>query len=331
MGAAREICKSMAGTASAADDPAFATAEVMAEMTAWLAALAGERRMSPKTVEAYGRDAHQFLAFMATHHGEPATLAMLTTLTPADVRAFMAARRASDVSSRSLARGLAGVRSLARFLEREGKGSIGALAAVRAPKVAKGLPKPLPITAAVQLSDADLRAGEDREPWVLARDAAILALLYGSGLRISEALGLKRQDVPRPGRGDVITVTGKGEKRRMVPVLMRVLELIDAYAAQCPHHLPADGPLFVGARGGPLSPRIVQLTMARLRGALGLPDSATPHALRHSFATHLLGRGGDLRAIQELLGHASLSTTQVYTAVDSERLMDVYRATHPRD
>lgn len=331
MGAAREICESMAATASAADNPAFATPEMAAEVTAWLAALAGERRMSPKTVEAYGRDLRQFLTFMTMHHGEPVTLTTLIALAPADVRAFMAARRADDVSSRSLARGLAGVRSFARFLERKGKGSIGALAAVRAPKVAKGLPKPLPVAAAVELADADLRAGENREPWVLARDAAILALLYGSGLRIGEALGLKRHDVPRPGKGDAITVTGKGDKRRMVPVLARVLELIDAYAAQCAHHLPPDGPLFVGARGGPLSPRIVQLTMARLRGALGLPDSATPHALRHSFATHLLGRGGDLRAIQELLGHASLSTTQVYTAVDSERLMEVYRAAHPRD
>ena len=165
---------------------------------------------------------------------------------------------------------------------------------------------------------------------MLARDAAVLALLYGSGLRISEALGLKRKDVPAPGKGDAITVTGKGNKQRMVPVLPQVLELIADYVALCPYDLPADGPLFVGARGGPLSPRIVQLAMARLRGALGLPETATPHALRHSFATHLLARGGDLRAIQELLGHASLSTTQIYTAIDAERLMDVYRSAHPR-
>jgi integrase/recombinase XerC len=158
----------------------------------------------------------------------------------------------------------------------------------------------------------------------------VLALLYGSGLRISEALDLKRQDVPAPGKGDVITVTGKGNKQRMVPVLPQVLALIADYVAICPYDLPAGGPLFVGARGGPLSPRIVQLAMARLRGALGLSETATPHALRHSFATHLLARGGDLRAIQELLGHASLSTTQIYTAIDSERLMDVYRAAHPR-
>jgi integrase/recombinase XerC len=165
---------------------------------------------------------------------------------------------------------------------------------------------------------------------VLARDAAVLALLYGSGLRISEALGLKRKDVPAPGQGDVVVVTGKGQKTRMVPVLMPVLKLIAEYAALCPHVLSDNDPLFVGARGGPLSPRIVQLVMERLRGALGLADTATPHALRHSFATHLLARGGDLRAIQELLGHASLSTTQVYTDVDVESLLEVYSSTHPR-
>jgi integrase/recombinase XerC len=157
-----------------------------------------------------------------------------------------------------------------------------------------------------------------------------LALLYGSGLRISEALGLKRGDVPAPDRGDTITVTGKGNKQRMVPLLPQVVQSIADYISVCPYDLPADGPLFVGAKGGPLSPRIIQLVMERLRGALGLPDSATPHALRHSFATHLLARGGDLRAIQELLGHASLSTTQIYTAVDTDRLLEVYRNAHPR-
>ena len=165
---------------------------------------------------------------------------------------------------------------------------------------------------------------------MLVRDAAVMALLYGSGLRISEALSLKRRDVPRPGEGDVLTVTGKGNKTRMVPVLNNVLQLIADYVAICPHTLPQEGPIFIGARGGPLSPRIIQLAMQRLRGALGLPDSATPHALRHSFATHLLSRGGDLRAIQELLGHSSLSTTQIYTGIDSERLLEVYRNTHPR-
>jgi integrase/recombinase XerC len=225
-------------------------------------------------------------------------------------------------------RSLAGIRSFARFLERKGKGKVAALTAVRAPKVQKTLPKPLAVSAAVQMTATDLREGEAREPWILARDAAVLALLYGSGLRLSEALGLKRSSV-RAGT-ETLVVTGKGNKTRMVPILPQVAKAITDYIAQCPFQLPPDGPLFVGERGRPLAPRIVQLTMARLRGALGLPDSATPHALRHSFATHLLARGGDLRAIQELLGHASLSTTQIYTAVDTERLLEVYASAHPR-
>jgi len=308
----------------------FATPEVAAETTRWLAYLGAERRMSPKTIEAYGRDARQFLAFLADHCGGRVSLAALVRLAPQDVRAFMAARRADGISGRSLMRALAGARSFARFLERNGKGRVAALGAVRAPKIAKTLPKPLAVGAARQVAATELRAGEEREPWVLARDAAVLALLYGSGLRISEALSLKRADVPAPGQDDVITVTGKGNKKRMVPVLRRVLELIADYVQACPHTLPGEGPLFVGARGGPLSPRIVQLAMATLRGALGLPETATPHALRHSFATHLLARGGDLRAIQELLGHASLSTTQIYTEIDTERLLEVYRSAHPR-
>jgi len=308
----------------------FTAPEVAAEVMRWLAYLGAERRMSLKTVEAYQRDVTQFLAFMAEHRGGRISLAALVKLAPQDVRAFMAARRADGISSRSLMRALAGARSFARFLERNGMGRVAALAAVRSPKITKTLPKPLGIAAAKQIGDADLRAGEEREPWVLARDAAVLALLYGSGLRISEALGLQRHDVTAPGKGDTITVIGKGNKKRMVPVLRRVLELIADYVRVCPYDLPGDGPLFVGSRGGPLSPRIVQLAMARLRGALGLPETATPHALRHSFATHLLARGGDLRAIQELLGHASLSTTQVYTAIDTERLLEVYRNAHPR-
>jgi len=313
-----------------APDLSFAAPDLARELVRWLGHLGAERRMSAKTVEAYRRDALQFLAFLGGHFGGRVTLRQFAKLTPQDVRAFMAARRGDGVGGRSLMRALAGLRSFARFLEREGKGQVAALTAVRAPKVAKTLPKPLPVAAAKQLGDADIRAGEEREPWVLARDAAVLALLYGSGLRISEALGLKRGDVPAPGEGDVVTVIGKGNKARMVPVLRPVLDLVADYVAACPYDLPADRPLFVGARGGPLSPRIVQLVMERLRGALGLPDSATPHALRHSFATHLLARGGDLRAIQELLGHASLSTTQIYTAVDAERLLEIYRSAHPR-
>ena len=314
------------------DEPnlTFAAPDVAAEIVRWLAHLGSEKRMSGKTVEAYQRDVQQFLVFLTEHLGGQPSLAKLAKLTPADVRAFMAARRGGGIGSRSLMRSLAGIRSFARFLERNGKGKVGALSAVRAPKIPKTLPKPLHIAAAKQVSDADLRAGEERDPWVLARDAAVLALLYGSGLRISEALGLKRKDMPAPGQSDVIKVVGKGNKQRMVPVLPQVSQLIADYVAICPYDLPQDGPLFVGARGGPLSPRIVQLVMERLRGALSLPDTATPHALRHSFATHLLARGGDLRAIQELLGHASLSTTQIYTAVDTERLLEVYRSAHPR-
>ena len=286
--------------------------------------------MSPKTLEAYRRDIGQFLAFMAEHLGGAPSVKQLAKLKPQDVRAFMAARRAAGIGGRSLMRGLAGARSFARFLERNGKGKVAALAAVRSPKISKTLPKPLAATAATRMTQTDLRAGEERAPWIFARDAAALALLYGSGLRISEALSLKPGAIPIAETSGALVVTGKGGRTRMVPVLPQILRLIADYVALCPFDLPPDGPLFVGARGGPLSPRILQLTMERLRGALGLPDSATPHALRHSFATHLLARGGDLRAIQELLGHASLSTTQIYTAVDSERLLAVYRSTHPR-
>lgn len=305
-----------------------AAPDVQTEIERWLTYLGAERRMSPKTLEAYRRDVGQFLGFLAEHLGGAPSLAELAGLTPADIRAFMAARRAKGLGNRSLMRALAGARSFARFLERNGKGAVAALNAVRTPKLARTLPKPLSATAARQVADAELRAGEARESWVLARDAAVLALLYGSGLRISEALGLRRRDWP--DGLDTITVTGKGNKRRMVPILPQVARLVAEYIAICPFDLPSDGPLFVGARGGPLSPRVVQLAMAGLRGALGLPDSATPHALRHSFATHLLARGGDLRAIQELLGHASLSTTQVYTAVDAEHLIAVYSSAHPR-
>ncbi len=307
--------------------PSNTAPDVAAEIARWLGYLSAERRMSPKTLEAYGRDVAQFLGFLSRHLGGPPSLKQLAKLTPADVRAFMAARRAEGAGNRSLMRGLAGARSFARFLERNGKGKVAALSAVRAPKLARTLPKPIAASAAKRMTDTELRAGEARAPWVIARDAAVLALLYGAGLRISEALGLKRRDFAQ-GR-DALTVTGKGNKTRMVPLLPQVAGLIADYVALCPN-LPPDGPLFLGSRGGPLSPRVIQLAMASLRGALGLPDSATPHALRHSFATHLLARGGDLRAIQELLGHASLSTTQIYTAVDAERLLDVYTSAHPR-
>jgi integrase/recombinase XerC len=304
--------------------------DVSAEIGRWLGYLGAERRMSPKTLEAYERDVGQFLAFLAEHLGGTPSLKTLAKLTPADVRAFMASRRAEGAGNRTLMRGLAGTRSFARFLERNGKGKVGALAAIRTPKLPRSLPKPLAVKDAKRITETELREGETRAPWIVARDAAVLGLLYGSGLRIAEALSLKREQAPQPDTGDAITVTGKGNKARMVPVLPQVARLIADYVALCPIELPPDGPLFIGARGGPLLPRIVQLAMTRLRGAMGLPDSATPHALRHSFATHLLARGGDLRSIQELLGHASLSTTQIYTAVDSERLLEVYATAHPR-
>jgi integrase/recombinase XerC len=309
---------------------ACADESITLQMTRWLAHLRAERRLSPKTLEAYARDLRQFLQFLGEHWGARVTLARFAALEASDVRAFMAMRRSDEIGGRSLMRALAGLRSFGRFLEREGNGKVGALSAIRAPKVGKSLPKPIHMAAAKRFADADERAGETRDPWIWARDAAVMALLYGSGLRISEALGLKRRDVPLPGAGDVLVVTGKGNKTRMVPVLQNVLALVQEYVAMCPLPLPAEGPIFVGARGGPLRARIIQLTMERLRGALGLPDSATPHALRHSFATHLLTRGGDLRAIQELLGHASLSTTQIYTGIDSERLLEVYQTAHPR-
>jgi integrase/recombinase XerC len=299
------------------------------EAMAWLASLAKERRLSGKTVEAYGRDLRQFLAFLTNHLGEPPSVKGILGLKPLDIRAFLAARRMDSVGSRSLMRQLAALRSFARHLEREGFGTASAFAAIRTPKVDKNLPRPLSASSAVAVTDAGTRASENRKPWILARDAAVLSLLYGAGLRISEALGLQRRDAPVNGI-DTITVTGKGGKMRSVPVISAIQRAVEEYLQLCPYAIPPEGPLFVGARGGPLSPRIIQLAVEELRGALGLPDSATPHALRHSFATHLLAKGGDLRGIQELLGHASLSTTQLYTKVDAARLMDAFNAAHPR-
>src|SRR3954465_2769617 len=263
---------------------ASADPDIAQEMTRWLSHLGAERRLSPKTLEAYARDLRQCLIFLCGHWGERVTLKRFAALEATDIRAFMAMRRADDIAGRSLMRALAGLRSFGRFLEREGKGKVGALSAIRAPKVAKSLPKPIQIDAAKRFADADERAGEERDPWIWARDAAVMALLYGSGLRISEALGLKRRDVPKPGEGDVLIVTGKGNKTRMVPVLQNVLQLIEDYAAMCPYPLSAAGPTFVGARGGPLSPRIIQLAMERLRGAPCPPPTATPPPPRAFFS-----------------------------------------------
>ncbi|CAA0105122.1 Tyrosine recombinase XerD [Starkeya nomas] len=309
---------------------AGAAPDVAQALADWLARLGHERRLSPKTREAYARDVAGFLGLLARQLGRQPGVADIAALQPRDVRAVIAARRAEGIEARTQMRFLAAARSFGRHLEREGLGKVGALTAVRAPRIPRTLPRPLTPGDARALADPATRAGEAREPWILARDAAVLALLYGSGLRISEALGLTRRDMPEPGRGDQIVVHGKGGKTRMVPVLRPVLEMIDDYARACPYELEQAAPLFRGAKGGPLSPRIVQLAVERMRGGLGLPDSATPHALRHSFATHLLGRGGDLRSIQELLGHASLSTTQIYAAVDSGALMAAWKAAHPR-
>lgn len=306
-----------------------AAPDVKVAYAAWTAHLADERRLSPLSVDAYGRDVRFFLGFLQEHLGGPPSLADLEGLAPRDIRAFLARRRKEGLSSRSVMRALAAARSFARFLERGGRGSASALSAIRAPKIARSLPKPMSAVSARRIVDVETRAGEEREAWVLARDAAVLALLYGCGLRIAEALSLTRHEAPDEG-GRVLTVTGKGGKTRQVPVIAHVARAVADYLSLCPWRLEADGPLFVGAKGGPLSPRIVQRAMQEMRGALGLPETATPHALRHSFATHLLARGGDLRSIQELLGHSSLSTTQIYTEVDTARLIAIHAAAHPR-
>jgi integrase/recombinase XerC len=299
------------------------------EAANWLNYLAGERRVSRHTLQSYARDLQQFLRFAAVHFGACPTLDTFAKLAAPDLRAFLSARREQGAGNRSILRQLSGLRSFARYLERNGKGKARAFASLKAPRAKRSLPKPLSITAARRVVMNGAGNGGDCLAWIKARDAAVLYLLYGAGLRISEALGVKRAEAPAGGR-DFLTVTGKGQKTRAVPIIAPVRQAIEAYLALCPYQLPPGGPLFVGAKGGKLSPRIIQLALARLRGALGLPDSATPHALRHSFATHLLERGGDLRSIQELLGHASLSTTQLYTAVDTARLLDAFRAAHPR-
>ena len=295
----------------------------------WLGYVTGERRLSPHSLDAYARDLRQFIGFLAEYQGERPSLSTIDALTSSDVRAFLSRRRQDSVGNRSLLRQLAGIRSFTRFCEREGLAATTALTSVRAPKLPRTLPKPISAGLAREVVSGDGFAGETRPGWTLARDAAVLALLYGAGLRISEALAIRRADAPISGL-DALTVLGKGQKTRQVPVILPVQQAVERYLALCPMALPSDGPLFIGERGRPLSPRIIQLAVERLRGALGLPDSATPHALRHSFATHLLSRGGDLRTIQELLGHASLSTTQIYTAVDGARLLESYRANHPR-
>ena len=301
--------------------------DLQAVRAEWLAALSAERRLSPLTVDAYERDTRQFLHFMTGYNGGPPCIDDIAALKPVDLRAFLAQRRKDGVGPRSLGRGLAGIRSLLRFLERRGLANAAGAAAMRAPKQPKSLPRPLTAREATQAVSAGAQLAPEK--WIAARNAAVLTLLYGCGLRISEALALTGAELA--GEGDtMLRVAGKGGKTRLAPVLPVALRAVADYRRLCPYHLDAAGKLFRGARGGPLRPEIVQREMARLRSALGLPDTATPHALRHSFATHLLAGGGDLRTIQELLGHASLSTTQIYTGVDTARLLDIYDAAHPR-
>ena len=297
--------------------------DAAAAAAAWLSALKSERRLARLTLEAYGRDLGQFAGFLAEHLGAPARLADLAELSASDFRAFMARRRNDGAESRSLARQLSALRSFFKHGERTGTFRNAALSAVKSPKLRHGVPKPLSMAQAAQVADAELDQGEV-PPWIAARDRAVLTLLYAGGLRISEAVGLSREQA----EADPLIITGKGGKTRMVPLIAEARAAIADYVALCPLPLPRGEALFRGAKGGPLSARIVQLLMERMRGAFGLADTATPHALRHSFATHLLSNGADLRVIQDLLGHASLSTTQVYTEVDRAHILEQYRKAH---
>jgi integrase/recombinase XerC len=290
----------------------------------WLAQLTAVRQRSPKTVEAYRRDVAGYLGFLAGHRGGPMGRGALGGVTLAELRAWMAAERGRGLSPRSLARALSAVRAFYTWLDAAEGIDCAAIHVVRSPKRPARLPRPVPEAGARAVLAA---VSADAAPWVAARDQAALTLIWGSGLRISEALGLRQADAPL---GEVVRVTGKGGKQREVPVVPAARAAVEHYRALCPHPAGRDAALFLGARGGPLGPRALQKAMAAARMALGLPPSATPHALRHAFATQLLAAGGDLRAIQELLGHASLSTTQVYTQVDETRLMEVYERAHPR-
>lgn len=305
----------------------YCTQDLALEKKAWLNWLQTEKRVSPKTLDAYERDVRQFLQYLTGYVGEPAGLKNVANLKPMEMRGFLARRRETGAEARTLGRGLAGIRSFIRFLEKAGLANSAGLSATRSPKQPKTLPKAMPASQALKLADASEHLSE--EPWIAARDAAIMGLMYGCGLRIGEALNLSASDVKTAVKGS-IRVTGKGGVTRLVPVLPQVLNGIEAYMKLCPYVLEPDSQIFRGAKGGVLQAAIVQKTMRRMRSVLGLPDRATPHALRHSFATHLLAGGGDLRTIQELLGHASLSTTQIYTAVDTARLLDVFEKAHPR-
>ncbi|HEY9235614.1 MULTISPECIES: tyrosine recombinase XerC [Phenylobacterium] len=293
----------------------------------WLEHLAKERRASPRTVEAYAFAANRYLFFLEQHRGESLSVADMGSLTAGEIRAWLAHLRQGErpLSARSLSQALSAIRTFHRFLDRRLDTPNPAIALVRGPRVVPSAPRPVSEDQARGLI-AEPGLDPDRADWEASRDQAVMTLLYGCGLRISEALSLKRSDAPLP---ESLRILGKGGKTRIVPVLPAVREAVDAYLAEVPFVLAADGALFRAKRGGPLSARHVQATVQNLRGRLGLPDSATPHALRHSFATHLLGAGADLRSIQELLGHASLSTTQRYTEVDAASLLSAYAKAHP--
>lgn len=293
----------------------------------WLDCLLGTRRMAVKTVEAYERDTRQFLSFLCQHLGHEPTFTDLANLRVVDLRSYLAYRRAGKISARSLSRGMAGVRSFFSYLSREGIVNIPAAKLVRTPKHPKSLPKPLAIKSALHLVKQENQ--QENEPWITARNTAVFILLYGCGMRISEALSLTSEQFSDPQKNSLF-VTGKGGKTRLVPLISVVHEAVQNYLKCCPYSLGENQPMFRGARGGPLQAAIIQRTMRNLRAQLGLPETATPHTLRHSFATHLLSRGGDLRTIQELLGHASLSTTQAYTHVDTDHLLEIYQKAHPR-
>lgn len=294
-------------------------ATTVQSLMGWRRYLQTERRVSDLTLDAYGRDVGSFIAFLSDYRGEVIETRLLGSLSIRDFRAFLAARRADGLSSQSAARLLSSIRNFYRYLARVEGIENDAINAVQSPKIPHRVPRPLTEESAKAVIETlpDL-ASDD---WTAARDVAVVTLLYGCGLRISEALGMDGKDRPK---GDTMRVVGKRGKERIVPVLPLVHDAIEAYVQQCPHALTDDGPLFVGVRGGRLNPRAIQDAMQKIRAVLGLPDTATPHALRHSFATHLLSAGGDLRTIQELLGHTDLKATQVYTEVDSARLKDVY-------
>ena len=303
----------------------IAEADLLAALEDWRRWLVTERRTSVHTVDAYCRDVASFLEFIRDHRGKTADLATLANLAPADFRSWLAARLGAGLSRTSLTRAMSALRNLFRFLDRTQGIDNQALAAVKAPKPPKSVPKSLSADAALALLRRAVEIAP--EPWVGARDVAILTMLYGCGLRINEALRLNQEDAPA---SDTMVIMGKGNKERVVPVLPIVIDAVRTYCDACPYSIDTGNPLFYGTRGSRLNPGIVQRTMRDLRADLGLPETTTPHALRHSFATHLLAGGGDLRTIQELLGHASLSTTQRYTDVDTQTLIDVYDRAHPR-